>query len=129
MYEIKKVSYSIPQYLLDFVNQIFEIEKKVNSMNEENSIQRNINKIKILLEEELFKGNVIVGLTYYNPLGEKYSDTRTDCEATIAGTSTENLEIVEVIKPIVFCSYIEEGNVIKSIVQKAVVVAKSINSN
>jgi hypothetical protein len=102
MQEIKKVTVKVPQAYLDFMNQIFEIEKKATNLKEENSIQRNINKMKGIIEEEFFKGSSTIGLTYHNPLGESYSDTRTDCEATISGTGVENLEIIEVIKPIIF---------------------------
>jgi hypothetical protein len=86
------------------MNQIFEIEKKATNLKEDNSIQRNINKMKGIIEEEFFK-DITIGLSYHNPLGESYNDTRTDCEATIAGTEVENLEIIEVIKPIIFYAY------------------------
>lgn len=122
MQEIKKVTVKVPQAYLDLVNQIFEIEKKATNIKEDNSIQRNINKVKGLLEEGFFKD---VGLSYHNPIGENYSETRTDCEATIAGTEVENLEIIEVIKPIVFYSYSENGNTIKIIAQPAVVIVQS----
>lgn len=127
MQEIKKVSVKVPQAYLDFINQIFEIEKKTVNIEEENSIQRNINKIKGILEEEFFRGNNLIGFTYHNPIGENYSDTRTDCEATIAGNDVNNLEIIEVIKPIVFCAYQENDVVMKSIVQQAVVIVQSKN--
>jgi hypothetical protein len=129
MQEIKKVTVKVPQAYLDFMNQIFEIEKKSANLKEENSIQRNLNKIKVILEEEFFKGSSTIGLTYHNPLGESYSDTRTDCEATISGTGVENLEIIEVIKPIIFYAYQENEKVIKVIVQPAVVIVQSKNSN
>ena len=124
MQEIKKVTVKVPQAYLDLVNQIFEIEKKATSIKEDNSIQRNINKINGLLEEGFFKD---VGLTYHNPLGENYTDTRTDCEATISGTGVENLEIIEVIKPIIFYSYKENENTFKIIAQPAVVIVQSKN--
>ena len=124
MQEIKKVSVKVPQAYLDLVNQIFEIEKKATNIKEDNSIQRNINKINGLLEDGFFKD---VGLTYHNPLGESYTDTRTDCEATISGTSVENLGIIEVIKPIIFCSYKINENTIKDIAQPAVVIVQSKN--
>ena len=127
MQEIKKVTVKVPQAYLDFMNQIFEIEKKTANIGEENSIQRNLNKIKGILEEEFFRGNNLIGLTYHNPIGENYSDTRTDCEATIAGNDINNLLIIEVIKPIVFCAYQENDLVMKSIVQQAVVIVKSKN--
>jgi hypothetical protein len=129
MHEIKKVSIKVPQAYLDFMNQLFEIEKKSNNLKEENSIQRNINKMKGNLEEEFFKGSSTIGLTYHNPIGESYSDTRTDCEATIAGNDVENLEIIEVVKPIIFYAYQENEKVIKVIVQPAVVIVKSKNIN
>lgn len=125
MQEIKKVSVKVPQAYLDFMNQIFEIEKKSANLKEENSIQRNLNKMKGILEEEFFKGSSTIGLTYHNPLGESYSETRTDCKATISGTGFENLEIIEVIKPIIFYAYQENEKVIKIIVQPAVVIVQS----
>ena len=124
MQEIKKVTVKVPQAYLDLINQIFEIEKKAMNIKEDNSIQRNINKINGLLEDGFFKD---VGLTYHNPLGESYTDTRTDCEATISGTSVENLGIIEVIKPIIFCSYKINENTIKDIAQPAVVIVQSKN--
>jgi hypothetical protein len=129
MQEIKKVTVKVPQAYLDFMNQIFEIEKKSSNLKEENSIQRNLNKMKGILEEEFFKGSSTIGLTYHTPIGESYSDTRTDCEATIAGTGVENLEIIEVIKPIIFYAYQENEKVMKVIVQPAVVIVQSKNSN
>ena len=126
MQEFRKVTVKVPQQWLDLINQVFDIEKKSFQIKEEHSIYRNINKLRDLIENELFKGTAgTVGLSYHNPIGETYSDTRTDCEASIAGTSADNLEIVEVIKPIIFYSYLEDEKVIKAIVQKAVVVAKS----
>ena len=128
MQDIKKITVKVPQSYLDFINQIFEIEKKSTNLKEENSIQRNVNKIKGILEDEFFKGASMIGLTYHNPIGEIYSDTRTDCEATIAGIGVENLEITEVIKPIIFCAYHENEKLIKIIVQPAVVIAQSKNN-
>lgn len=127
MQELRKVSIKVPQSYLDFINQIFEMEKKVNNLKEENSINRNIIKIKSLVEEEIFKGPSTIGLIYHNPLGETYSDTRTDCLATIAGESVDNLEIIDVVKPIIYYSYLDNERVIKVIVQPAVVIVKSKN--
>ncbi len=120
----------LPQSYLDLINQIFEIEKKLSQLQEANSIQRNINRIKTIIEEELFKHKDEAnsfGISYHNPLNESFDDTRTDCEANIAGSETENLEITEVIKPIIFCSYFENEKPVKRIVQKGVVVVKSKN--
>ena len=117
MQDIKKVTVKVPQAYLDFINQIFEIEKKANNLKEENSIQRNINKMKGIMEEEFFKGSSTIGLTYHNPLGEDYTDTRTDCEATISGTGVENLEIVEVIMEMQKCSPRKAKDILKLLTQ------------
>ncbi len=113
----------VPKLYLDLVNQIFEIEKKAAQIQESNSIQRNLNKLKEILENDLGgqAGGEPQGFIYYNPLGEDYNETRTDCEASIAGTRTDNLEIIEVIKPII--RYRKGG--MNIIVQKAVVVVES----
>lgn len=113
----------VPKLYLDLVNQIFEIEKKAAQIQEANSIQRNVNKLKEILENDLGgqSGGEPQGFIYYNPLGEDYNETRTDCEASIAGTRTDNLEIIEVIKPII--RYRKGG--MNIIVQKAVVVVES----
>lgn len=105
------------------INQIFEMEKKISLLNEPNSLQRNINKLKELFENDLGGGtnNDSVGFIYHSPLGEHYNETRTDCDASIAGTSTENLVIIEVIKPII--RYKKGG--VNVLVQKAVVVAET----
>ena len=129
MREAQNVMMRVPQPYLDFVNQIFEIEKKSINLNEENSILRNVNKIKALIEDEFFKGSIMIGLSYHNPIGESYSDTRTDCEATIAGGGVDNLEIIEVIKPIIFYAYRESQIIKKVIVQQAVVIVQQKSEN
>ncbi len=128
MQQINKIAFKAPQVYLDLLNQIFEIEKKVNGLKEQNSIHRNINRMKRIMEEDLANGSPNTGLSYHNPLGEGYSDTRTDCEATISGTGVEDLEIVEVIRPIIFYSYQENNQVLKAIVQRGVVIVQSKNS-
>jgi hypothetical protein len=98
---------------LKIINQFFEIEKKLAALNGAESAQRNVERIKSYFEE--------MGYQIHNPLGESYSETRTDCEASIAGASAENLYINEVIKPIV--RYLQEGQ--PQIIQKGVVITRS----
>jgi len=111
----------VSKMYLDVLNQVFEIEKKVSTIQESNSIQRNINKLKEIFEElKTPLSNETVGLYYYNPIGEDYNENRTDCEVSIAGTGTKNLVISEVIKPIINCRY---GGT-NMIVQKGVVIVE-----
>jgi hypothetical protein len=97
---------------LKIINQIFEIEKKLLTLSAE-STHRNFERIKSYWLE--------LGYQIHNPYGEPYNETRTDVEASIAGSSTENLYIEEVIKPIVI--FIENGT--SRIIQKGVVITKS----
>ena len=84
----------------ELLDQLFEIERKLENIEESNSISRNLNKMKDIFETNLFSSSDI-GFTYHNPIGEPYNETRLDLEASIAGNSTENLVIKEVIKPII----------------------------
>jgi hypothetical protein len=119
-----KIIIKFPQSYLDLLNQVFEIEKKVSSLKETNSIHRNLTKMK-----ETFR-NIFPsesgeesGLSYHNPIGEPYNETRTDVEASIAGASTEKLFITEVIKPII--RYHKGG--INTITQKGIVIVETQN--
>ncbi|MBN1349548.1 hypothetical protein JXJ21_09075 [candidate division KSB1 bacterium] len=104
------------------LNQIFEIERKVSKIKEANSIDRNIQRLKECFEDGFAEKKY--SLTYHNPIGEKFDETRTDCEASIAGVSTENLIITEVIKPIIRIKM--DGRTY--IVQRAIVVVEEQNS-
>lgn len=129
MEEFRRTAFKVPQQYLDLINQIFEIEKKVENLKEENSISRNVSKLKTAIEEELFKDvKNITGFSYYNPIDEPYNETRTDCEANIVGEGVEKLFIVEVIKPIIFCNYLDNDRPVKSIVQKGIVIVESNNT-
>jgi hypothetical protein len=100
---------------LTVLNQLFELEIKIsgNSLPEHAQYLRHVSKIKDAMEEQ--------GLFYENPCGQSYNETRTDVEASVAGGSTENLHVVQVIKPI-----IREGTrALSRVVQKGIVVVQS----
>lgn len=107
----------LPKFYIDLIDQVFEIEKKVENLSEPNSISRNVNRIKELFEQLDADG----GLFYHNPMGEEYNETRTDIDASIAGNSADNLVVTEVIKPIL--RYRIGG--VTMIVRKGVVIAES----
>lgn len=112
----------IPKYYIDLIDQVFEVERKAEAIQESNSLGRNVSKMKEIFEN-IFSSpsETDVGLSYHNPIGEAYSDTRTDLEASIAGGSAENLVITEVIKPII---RFRRGG-INVIIRKGVVVAEA----
>lgn len=93
------------------INQLFELDKKTTAKPELSSLQRNVDRIKQHFEE--------AGYTILNPLGEAYHETRIDYEASITGDMAPEMEIVNVIKPVVY--YTAGGQ--KSILQKGVVIA------
>jgi len=107
----------------ELLDQLFEIERKLEKIEESNSIARNLNKMKDIFETNLFSSSTSseIGFTYHNPIGESYNETRLDLEASIAGNSTENLIIKEVIKPII--RYKSGGSTL--IARKGVVVVES----
>ncbi len=109
----------------ELLDQLFEIERKLENIEESNSISRNLNKMKDIFETNLFSSSTSseIGFTYHNPIGESYNETRLDLEASIAGNSTENLVIKEVIKPII--RYKSGGSTL--IARKGVVVVESKN--
>jgi hypothetical protein len=61
-------------------------------------------------------------LEYLNPIGERYNETRTDVTATISGSSSRNLVITEVIKPII----VQRVGNVQQIVQVGVVIVESV---
>ena len=97
--------------LINIVNQIFEIEKKMAAGSAAN-LQRNVERIKAELAE--------MGYSFHNPLHEKWDETRTDCEASISGALKPKMLIADVLKPIVH--YTENGG--RKLVQKAVVIVE-----
>lgn len=101
------------------LNQLFEIENKLSKLNVAHTINRNIDKLKLIHENSFDEFSFIIE----NPKGEKYNETRTDLEATIVGNSVNNLVVVDVIKPII---RIKQGKVSK-IVQKGIVIVQDKN--
>ena len=104
----------------DIINQLFDIQKKLDKIDVKNSISRNIDKIKRILENNLSTKEE-VSLIIENPIGTLYDETRIDLDASISGNKTENLIVTEVIKPIIRIKYGNESHII----QKGIVVVES----
>ena len=90
------------------VDRLDEAEKALdNARNLNANLQRNVNKMKdAFAEEGLLMGDLggaqyRIGLAYEYPMGQPFKETRTDLDASISGAGTENLVVVEVIKPII----------------------------
>lgn len=98
---------------LFILNQLFEMEKKTERLEEAGLLARNVQRIKDRYAD--------MGLVYEDPVGEPFDETRTDCEAHIAGESTDHLVITEVIKPIIRF----RSGPITRLAQRAVVIVES----
>ncbi len=98
---------------LTLINQLFDMQRKVERMEQARSLHRNVKRMGDALAE--------MGFTWHDPTGEPYDETRTDCEASIAGDSSDNLRIVETLKPIVRLTHAGHPQLI----QRAVVVVQS----
>jgi hypothetical protein len=97
---------------VQILNQIFEIQQKAETQNFAEAIERNLRRILSLLADD--------GLELHNPMGEKYTNTRTDVEANIVGKEAKNMFITEVIKPII---YTTQGE--RQLLQKGVVMVQA----
>ncbi len=103
----------IPKFLLVALNQLYDMERKLALHGDAAGLGRNVQRVK----EAFFDG----GLFYEDPMGQPFSETRTDLEASIAGADTESLKVAEVIKPV-----IRYGDTAYSrVIQKGIVVVRS----
>ena len=119
----QKKEISIPKMYLTILNHLYEIEHKSNGLDELKKISRNIERIKDAFREELVGAETGTGLSYEDPMGQSYDETRNDLDANISGESTENLVVVEVIKPIIWIKNPQHG--VSKIVQNGVVIVES----
>jgi hypothetical protein len=107
---------SVPKPLLTALNQVYELEQRIARHGDSCNLRRNIEKLKDAFEE--------LGLVYEDPMGQRVNETRTDLEVSIAGTGTENLLVVEVIKPII--RVVDRGMPgFSKVVQRGIAVAKA----
>lgn len=104
---------NIPKFVLQTLNHLYEAERKLALHGDPGGVMRNIERIKsAFADEKLF---------YEDPMGQLFSETRADLEASIAGEGTENLCVTEVIKPVI--RYGEPSY--SRVIQKGIVVVQS----
>ncbi|ARV17815.1 hypothetical protein AEP_00858 [Curvibacter sp. AEP1-3] len=103
----------VPKWALQVLNNLCDIERKLSIHGDPGNAKRNVERIKEVFEDQK--------LFYEDPIGEKFSETRTDIEASITGSGTENLVVVEVIKPIIRAG----DETFSKVVQKGIVIVES----
>ena len=88
------------------------MQAKVTEAGSPHNLERNFTRLFDLFEEE--------GYIIQDPTGQSYSETRTDCEASISGRVSAKMKITRTIKPIIYQQ--KEGNA--RLLQKAVVIVE-----
>lgn len=106
-------SIEIQKWVLQIMNNVCDIERKLLIHGDPANARRNLERIKeALATQQIF---------YEDPMGEDFNETRTDLEASITGSGADNLKVVEVIKPIVRWG----DKSFSRVVQKGIVVVQS----
>jgi hypothetical protein len=112
--------------LLDEIkNKQTKLNAKQQQLNSIEATKRIITKMKdcFYIKDDI-SGNE-AHYYYKNPIKESYDDTRTDVNAHISGTETDNLVVVEVIQPIIRMKVNNQSIV----VQKGIVIVASKDLN
>jgi hypothetical protein len=118
----------IPKSILIVLNQLYEVEQKLHKQGDPANVSRNVRKMKEAFAEEGLTAwetsgvQLRIRLVYEDPMGQSFKETRTDLEATISGSGTHDLFVVEVIKPIIR-AIVRDG--VSFVVQKGIVIVES----
>lgn len=115
-----EIKIPVSKNILVVLNQLYEIEQKLKKNGDPGNLQRNVNKVK-----DAFKALEEFGLIYEDPMNQPFKETRTDLEATISGSGTDNLVVVEVIKPIIRAVIRDGAGEFSIVIQKGIVVVES----
>ena len=95
----------------EILNQLFEIEKKSQN-NQLTLFDRNLKRMFYEMEK--------LGYSLKNPLGEKFTEERTDVEAKITGELHPAMKVTKVLKPIIYKKTQDQA----VIIQKGVVIVE-----
>ena len=97
---------------LQIINQIFEIHGKIKIIGEADNFERNFNRLFSIFTDE--------GFIVQDPTNETYTESRTDCEASIVGNTSSKMKITKTLKPIIYKNI--DGDL--QLIQKAVVLVE-----
>ncbi len=103
----------VPVWILKVLNNLCDMDRKIQIHGDPGNVRRNLERIKEAFEAEK--------IFYEDPMGELFTETRTDLQASITGPGTDNLHVVEVIKPIVRVG----DKSLSRVVQQGIVVVES----
>lgn len=100
------------QSMIQIINQVHEISRKMSELGQLENFQRNLDKFQSLFQD--------AGYFIQDPISEKYSESRSDCEASIVGKIHGEMKISKTIKPIVYHKVNDE----LKLVQKGIVIVE-----
>lgn len=110
------------------LNLLFQARKRLGRIEGTEAADRSIEALEALFAQEFLPAGQ--GFFTHDPTGEKYSDTRTDVQASMSGEATNNLRIVETMKPIISLRATSpDGASTSIIVQQGVVVVRGSDTN
>ena len=121
----------IPKGMLIVLKQLYELEQKLKKQGDPANLGRNVGRMKDALAEEAIlvwdadRGQRPIGLVYEDPMGQMFKETRTDLEARISGSGTENLIVVEVHKPIIRVLFKDSSGEFSKVLEKGIVIVES----
>ncbi len=98
--------------ILQVINQLFEIENKLIEQGQVAAFERNFNRLQSIWDDN--------GYIVQNPTGQQYTESRTDCEASIAGKLGSKMIITKTLKPIIY----NKTNEQMQLIQKAIVIVE-----
>lgn len=110
-------AHQIPAWIKSAIYQVFELERKIQKLDKAGNLRRNIDKLKDAFED--------AGYVYEDPMGQSFTETRTDLEVSIVGSGLDDLIVVEVIKPIIL--YVRTDGPLRdtAVVQPGVAIVES----
>ena len=98
---------------IQIINQLFEMQYKIKDIGEAVNFERNFIRLFSIFHEE--------GFIIQDPTNETYTESRTDCEASISGKTSSKMRIVKTLKPVIYQK--KDNNI--QLIQKAVVIAEN----
>ncbi len=118
--------------LLEFaakvLNQVFQVRKRLARIAGTDSAERSLEALEDLFADQFPMQSLSsesVSVVMHDPTGEKYSDTRCDVQASLAGEAHANLRIVETMKPIISIrTNMPDGLATSMIIQPGIVVVR-----
>lgn len=106
------------------LNHIFQAKKRLARVAGADSAERAIEAVESEFRDGYIRSGI--GFELIDPTGQKYTDTRSDVQASLSGSAGTNLRIVETMRPIISLrTTLPDGKATSLIIQQGIVVVRS----